>query len=50
MQPEVIASCHITGYQREEISTSLSTPPQEEVVDSDEVTPQYPLLQAAQTQ
>ncbi|KAK4806763.1 hypothetical protein QYF61_005559 [Mycteria americana] len=44
-----ISSCPIAGHQREEISTSPSTAPLEEVVDCNEVTPQPSLLQAEQT-
>ncbi|KAK4807107.1 hypothetical protein QYF61_018448 [Mycteria americana] len=41
-----ISSCPIAGHQREEISTSPSPAPHEEVVDCNEVTPQPSLLQA----
>ena len=39
----------ITGVYGEKVSC-LSTPPREEVVDCDEVSPQPPLLQAEQAQ
>jgi len=42
--------CPIAGYQGEEISTSLSMSPPQEAVDSNEVTPQPPLLQTRQAQ
>jgi len=40
----------VTGYQGEEIATSLSTSIPQEAVESNEVTPQPPFLQKGQTQ
>ncbi|KAK4815837.1 hypothetical protein QYF61_008440 [Mycteria americana] len=42
--------CPVTGYQGEELSTSLSTSPPQKAVESNEVAPQPPFLPTRQTQ
>ena len=45
-----IPVCPFTGSQGEELSTSLSTSPPQEAVESNEVAPQPPFLQTRQIQ
>ena len=43
MQLHSISSCPVSGHQGEEISTSPSAAPLEEVLDCDEVAPHFDL-------